>query len=70
MGYLQELEQELRQLLSDLDAAKQKEIAQFVRTRVYESWKNGVEHGQAAAKLDHLKKGLRGTGKRFEKRHA
>jgi len=70
MGYLQELEQELRQLLGDLDAAKQKEITQFVRSRVYESWKNGVEHGASAAKLDHLENSLRGAGKGFEKRRS
>jgi hypothetical protein len=52
-------------LLSELDEAKQKEIAQFVRERVYQSWQNGVEHGQNGAKLDHLEKSLNQTGKRF-----
>lgn len=70
MGYLQELEHELRQLLGELDAAKQKEIAQFVRTKVYESWTNGVEHGKASTKLDQLENGLRHAGKRFEKRRS
>jgi hypothetical protein len=68
MGYLQELEQELRQLLGELDERKQKEIAQFVRTKVYESWKNGVEHGASIDKLDRLEKDLRGAGQRFADR--
>jgi hypothetical protein len=62
MGYLQDLEQQLRELLGELDEAKQKDIAQFVRTKVYESWKNGVEHGKASAKLDRLGKALADTG--------
>jgi hypothetical protein len=68
IGYLQNLEQELLQLLGDLDEAKQKEIAHFVTSRVHESWTNGVEHGKASAKLDHLEQGLRGAGKRFADR--
>ena len=70
MGYLQDLEQELRHLLSDLDEVKQKEIAQFVRTKVYQSWTNGVQHGKASATLGQLENGLRGAGKRFEKQRS
>ena len=62
MGYLQDLDQQLRELLSELDEVKQKEISEFVGKKVYESWKNGVEHGKASAKLDHLGKALAGAG--------
>jgi len=42
MGYLQELQEELRTLLGDLDEAKQKEVARFVGKKILESYRNGI----------------------------
>ena len=65
MSYLQALQQELRELLGDMDEAKQKEIARFVGKKVYESWRNGVEHGKATATLARIGTDLQEAGKRF-----
>ena len=43
MGYLQELKAELRQMLGELDDAKQDEIARFVGQKILESYRNGIE---------------------------
>ena len=43
MGYLQELKVELRQMLGELDEAKQEEIARFVGRKILESYRNGIE---------------------------
>ena len=43
MGYLQELKAELRQMLGELDEAKQEEIARFVGRKILESYRNGIE---------------------------
>ena len=69
MSYLQALRQELHGLIGDLDEAKQKEIAQFVGKKVYESWQNGVEHGKATATLDQVSNRLRQAGTRWVKNH-
>ena len=66
MSYLQELQQELRGLIGDIDEAKQKEIARFVGKKVYESWRNGVEHGKAVATLARIGTDLQQAGKRFQ----
>jgi hypothetical protein len=65
MSYLQALQQELRELIGDLDEAKQKAIVRFVGKKVYESWQNGVEHGKAVATLDRVSAQLEQTGKRL-----
>ena len=47
MGYLTELQQELRALLGDMEEAQQKKIARFVGAKILESYRNGL----LAAKL-------------------
>ena len=66
MSYLHELQQELRELIGDLDEAKQKEIARFVGKKVYESWQNGVAQGKAIATLNRIGTDLQQAGKRFQ----
>jgi len=46
MGYLQDLQKELRALLGDLDEAQQKKIARFVGEKILESYKNGLATGR------------------------
>lgn len=47
MGYLQELQQELRALLGDdMDEEQQQKIARFVGEKILESYKNGIATGQ------------------------
>ena len=65
MGYLQDLQQEVRQLLGDLDEERQKEIARWVGNKVLESYRNGQASGQAAPRLARAAKGLQRAGKRF-----
>jgi hypothetical protein len=43
MGYLQELKAELRQMLGDLDEAKQEEIARCVGRKILKRYHNGIE---------------------------
>ena len=43
MGYLQELKAELRQMLGELDEAKQDEIARYVGRKILESYRNGIQ---------------------------
>jgi hypothetical protein len=47
MGYLTELQQELRALLGEMEEAQQKKIARFVGAKILESYRNGL----LAAKL-------------------
>jgi hypothetical protein len=68
MGYLQELQEELRGILGDLDEEKQKEIARFVGTKVLESYRNGQANSQAATRLARAGKGLEEAGKRLSKK--
>ncbi len=69
MGYLHELHQELDGILGDtLDEETKKAVLKFVRTKVYDSWKNGVEHGKAESKLGNLESGFKHTAKRFSKK--
>ena len=42
MGYIQDLEQELNEMLSDLPEERQKKIIRFIREKVLESYKNGI----------------------------
>ena len=41
MGYIRELEQELREMLSDLPSEKVEPIIKFVKEKVYDSYQNG-----------------------------
>ncbi len=69
MGYLHELHQELEKLLGDtLDEEAKKAVLKFVGTKVYDSWKNGVEHGKAESKLGNLESRFKQTEKRFSKK--
>lgn len=50
MGYIHELRQELEGIIGDqLDGETKKTVLNFVGKKVYDSWKNGVEHGKAEA---------------------
>ena len=42
MGYIQDLEQELNEMLSDLPEERQKKIIRFIKVKVLESYKNGI----------------------------
>ncbi len=42
MGYIQDLEQELNEMLSDLPEERQKKIIRFIKETVLESYKNGI----------------------------
>jgi len=48
MGYIRELELELREMLADLPAEKVEPIIKFVKEKVYDSYQNG--RGVAATK--------------------
>ena len=50
MGYIKELQAELGEMLGKLDEEEQKKIIQYVSKKVYESWQNGKEQGQAPKK--------------------
>jgi len=41
MGYIRELEQELREMLTDLPNEKVEPIIKFVKEKVYDSYQNG-----------------------------
>ena len=41
MGYIRELEQELREMLTDLPDEKVGTIVRFVKEKVYDSYQNG-----------------------------
>ena len=41
MGYIRDLEQELREMLSDLPPEKADSIIKFVKEKVYDSYQNG-----------------------------
>ncbi len=41
MGYIRELEQELREMLTDLSDEKIEPIVKFVKEKVYDSYQNG-----------------------------
>ena len=41
MGYIRDLEHELREMLSDLPKEKADSIVKFVKEKVYDSYQNG-----------------------------
>jgi hypothetical protein len=41
MGYIRELEQELREMLTDLPEEKIAPVIKFVKEKVYDSYQNG-----------------------------
>jgi len=41
MGYIRDLEQELRELLTDLPTEKIEPVVKFVKDKVYDSYRNG-----------------------------
>ena len=41
MGYIRELDQELREMLGDLPDEKVNTIVKFLKEKVYESYQNG-----------------------------
>jgi hypothetical protein len=46
MGYIQEVEHKLRQYLVSFEAPLQDEIIKYVKTRIIESYKNGIEQSK------------------------
>lgn len=46
MTYIQDIEKALTERLAGLDAGKQKEILSFVREKILESYRNGIEAGR------------------------
>lgn len=42
MGYILDLERALKELLADLEEGKKREVIQFVKERVLESYRNGI----------------------------
>jgi hypothetical protein len=46
MGYIQEVEHKLRQYLVSFEAPVQDEIIKYVKTRILESYKNGIEQSK------------------------
>lgn len=41
MGYIRDLERELRDMLTELPSEEAEEVVRFVKAKVYESYKNG-----------------------------
>ena len=70
MGYLQDLQRELRQLLGDMEEAKQKEIALWVGKKVLESYHNGQADAEARAQLARLGTALTEQGQNLHARSA
>ena len=50
MGYMGELEAELRERLADLPAERLEETLKFIKKKVYESYQNGQAKKQQQAK--------------------
>ena len=46
MGYIRDLERELREMLDELPEDKVEPVVKFVKEKVYESYQNG--HGSSA----------------------
>jgi hypothetical protein len=46
MGYVHELQEELKQMLGDLDKEKRQEITRYVGRKILESYCNGIESVQ------------------------
>ncbi len=51
-----------------LDEEAKKAVLKFVGTKVYDSWKNGVEHGKAETQLDTVENAFKKSAKRFSKK--
>ena len=68
MGYLQDLQQEVRQLLGDLAEERQQEIARWVGNKVLGSYRNGQANGEATVRLARAGKNLAEAGKRLTQR--
>jgi hypothetical protein len=43
MGYIRDLERELREMLKDLPDDKFEPVLKFVKDKVYQSYKNGLQ---------------------------
>lgn len=48
MGYINDLEQSLREKLSDLGEEEREAVVKFVKEKVWESYKNGRESATTA----------------------
>jgi hypothetical protein len=49
MGYIQDFEQKLSELLAGVDEATHKAVLTYVKRTVVKSCKNGIEAGKAAS---------------------
>ena len=49
MGYIQDFEGKLTQLLAGVDETTRKNVVTYVKRTVVESFKNGIEAGKAAS---------------------
>lgn len=50
MGYIRDLERELREMLSELAPEKVESIVKFVKEKVYDSYQNGRNGKRAETK--------------------
>ena len=57
MGYIQDLERDLRKLLQGIEKNKQDEIVRFVAEKVLESYKNGLKGVKSAKQSKKFGKG-------------
>lgn len=46
MGYIQDLERELREKLEDMNDPENHEVIKFFKEKILESYKNGIEAGK------------------------
>ncbi len=51
MGYIRELEAELREMLGDLPDEKVRAIVKFLKEKVYESYQNGRSGSEKEKKV-------------------
>jgi len=49
MGYIQEIEEELKTRLADLGEREQKEVIRFVKEKILESYRNGIMSAKLTA---------------------
>ncbi len=62
MGYIQDLDKDLKEKLADLEEERQKDIIKYVKLVVIESFRNGI----TMAKMANASKEARQKTKEFE----
>lgn len=43
MGYIQEIEKDLKERLVDLEEERQREVIKYVKEKILESYRNGIK---------------------------